>query len=113
MGNARNFILNEVYEGAAVPEAFLEKQKNFHENVLSTNDAVEWSLNEDAVECIRSQHFEIFMRRPYKDPQQKRRKKRKKLSESKFLSRCKLRVELKVRREGTSTCFLITSEIFL
>ena len=92
--NARNFILHEVYEGAAVPEVFLEKQK-LHENVLSTNDAVEWSLNEDAVECIRSQHFEIFIRRPYKDSQQKRRKKRKKLSESKFLSRCKLRVELK------------------
>ena len=52
-------------------------------NVLSTNDAVEWSLNEDAVECIRSQHFEIFVRRPYKDSQQKR-KKRKKVSEINF-----------------------------
>ena len=101
--------MNEVYEGTAVPEVFLEKQKNYHENVLSTNDAVEWSLNEDAVECIRSQHFEIFVRRPYKDSQQKRKKKRKKVSEIKFLSRCKLRVELKVRRESTSTCFLIAS----
>ena len=59
--DAQNFILNEVYEGTAVPEAFLEKQKKYNENVLSTNDAVEWSLNEDAIECIRSQHFEIFV----------------------------------------------------
>eukprot|EP00942_MAST-04A_sp_MAST-4A-sp1_P000435 g435.t1 len=110
--NSFALMLHESHNEKPIAEKYYVKRPNFEEKFLATADSIEWLLSEDATECLRSQHVEILVRRPLHISQAAQRKSKDKgneISGIKFLSRCYLRIELKVKKENEPTCFLLTS----